>query len=671
MKGLQLIRQDLTAMWKHKHGRIALIFLALVPLIYSGLFLSGYWDPYGRVDELPVAVVNMDEGAVMDEKPIQAGSDFVDSLKENKELDFRFVAEENAEQGLKSGKYYMIITIPKEFSTNISTLMEEERRPAKLLYKINPGKNFVASQISSTAVEKMKTKISNSVTKSYAEGVLSKFQDVSKGMSEAGEGADTLHQGIADARDGSVEITDGLGKFANGIGEVQEGSYKLSESGQELTAGADRVNQGTTALAAGMNQLSQGTASLEKGAKEAAEGTERLSLENQTLIQKQTEVNSSQAALKTQLEQFAENHPELKDDPDFQKITALSSGIVKAGQEMKTAEIELGNGAGNVAAGQAEIVEGIKTLSGKMSAAAESAEELAEGTTGLSEGYAKWNKGFAFLQTGLGELQKGTAPLQSGSVSLTDGLAKLSDGSEDLAAKLKEGAEETAAVQQDDELTTMFSEPVQLVESNLSEVPNYGAGIAPYFLSLALFVGGIMAANILPLSKREKPLANGTHHFLNKLGLVYTMGLIQALIVDAVVLLVFHLDVASVPLFILSSVIISFTFMTLILMLITVFGLLGKFLAVTLLVFQLATCGGTFPGELSFPFLSKIGQFMPMAHSLHGLQDVITLGDWSQLQVQCWTLAGYLFAAGMITWFVSHLQHRSVPGEPISVEKAG
>ncbi|RIW28450.1 YhgE/Pip domain-containing protein [Bacillus salacetis] len=671
MKGLQLIRQDLTAMWKHKHGRIALIFLALVPLIYSGLFLSGYWDPYGRVDELPVAVVNMDEGSIMDEKPIQAGDDFVANLKENKDLDYRFVAAENAEQGLENGKYYMVITIPKDFSANIGTLMEEERRPAKLLYTTNPGKNFVASQISSTAVEKMKTKISASVTKSYAEGVLSKFQDVSKGMSEAGEGADMLHQGVADAREGSVKVTDGLLKFANGVGKAQEGSKRLSESGQELAAGFDQVNRGAAALAAGMSELSQGTAALEKGAVEAAEGSERWSTGNQSLIQKQTEVNSSQEALKTQLQQFAENHPELKDDPGFQKITALSSGLADAGKEMESAEIQLGSGAEKISAGQAGIVQGIKTLSGKMVTAAESASKLSEGTDGLSDGFAEWNRGITSLKTGLEELRKETDPLQSGSVSLTDGLAQLTEGSGELSRKLKVAAEETAAVQQDDELTAMFSEPVKLVESNYSEVPNYGAGIAPYFLSLAFFVGGIMAANILPLGKREKPLANGTHHFLNKLGLVYTIGLIQALIVDAVVLLAFQLDVASVPLFILSSIIISFTFMTLILMLITVFGLLGKFLAVTLLVFQLATCGGTFPGELSFPFLSKVGQFLPMAHSLQGLQDVITLGDWSELQVQCWTLAGYLFAAGVITWFVSHLQHRSIPGETISTDRVG
>ena len=180
--------------------------------------------------------------------------------------------------------------------------------------------------------------------------------------------------------------------------------------------------------------------------------------------------------------------------------------------------------------------------------------------------------------------------------------ASLETGSNKLSSKLNEAADKTASLQYSDSTTSMFSEPVQLVQSNLSEVPNYGTGIAPYFLSLAFYVGGIMASNILPLGRRQNLKVTGTVHFTNKLGLVYVIGLIQALLVDAVVLLGFHLHVASVPVFILSSIIVSFTFMTFILMLVTVFGVVGKFAAVTLLVFQLATCGGTFPANLECRF---------------------------------------------------------------------
>jgi putative membrane protein len=136
------------------------------------------------------------------------------------------------------------------------------------------------------------------------------------------------------------------------------------------------------------------------------------------------------------------------------------------------------------------------------------------------------------------------------------------------------------------------------------------------------------------------------------------------LFVDLVVLFGFKIHVASVPMFILSSVIISLTFMTFILMLVTLFGVAGKFMAVTLLVLQLATCGGTFPGELSNPVLSKIGNVLPMAHSLRSFQDVITLGDWAGLQQQIIILLFYLVIAGGIGWLTSHLQHSKSAVEP-------
>ena len=95
--------------------------------------------------------------------------------------------------------------------------------------------------------------------------------------------------------------------------------------------------------------------------------------------------------------------------------------------------------------------------------------------------------------------------------------------------------------------------------------------------------------------------------------------------------------------------------MTFILMLVTVFGVAGKFMAVTLLVLQLATCGGTFPGELSNPALSKIGSILPMSHSLRSFQDVISLGDWAGLQKQIVILLFYLVIAGVIGWVTSHV----------------
>ncbi|MED1556484.1 YhgE/Pip domain-containing protein [Bacillus paramycoides] len=666
MKGIQLIFKDWKAMWNHKHGRIALIFLLIVPLIYAGFFLAGYWDPYGRLDKLPVAVVNLDKGAVMDEKAIHAGDDFVKNLKENKELAFHFVSEKNADEGLKEDKYYMVVTIPEDFSKKVSTLMDEKPEPAQLQYKVNPGKNFVAAQIGTTAVENMKTKISNSITKSYTEGVFSKFQDLAQGLNDASNGAGKLHEGTTDAKNGINELSSGINRLSDGANQLKEGSDKLAASQGALIGGANELSQGATSLHNGMELLTEGEKGLQEGVSNLSAGTNEWISGNEKLAEGQAKADEAANAVKKQLEEYAKNHPEVQQDPAFQQIVATSSGLAKATNTLNASQQQLTQGARKLTDGQHNIEEGMNTFGAKLNEATSGTKKVADGAANLADGFTKWGNGFTSLQQGVNHLASGGTELNNGAGKLTDGLVKLDDGAKELSTKLGEGAKKIANVRNDDARNAMFSEPVQLVKSTVSDVPNYGSGIAPYFLSLAFYVGGIMASNILPLGRRQNMKVSGTVHFINKLGLVYLIGLIQAFLVDTVVLGFMKLEVASVPLFVLSSIIISFTFMTFILMLVTVFGIVGKFAAVTLLVLQLATSGGTFPGELNIAVLSKIGQFLPMSHSLRGLQDVISLGDWSQLRMQILILLCYLVVAGGIAWITSHIQHKETNAEQVS-----
>lgn len=661
MKGLQLIKRDFMAMWKHPHGRIALIFLILVPLIYAGFFLAGYWNPYGHLENLPVAVVNQDEGAMMDGDRIEAGNDFVKELKENKELEFHFIPEKEADQGLKDGDYYMVLIIPKDFSKNISTLMDDNPIPAKLISKTNPGNNFVASQISSTAVEKINAKISNSITKTYADGVFTKFSEIAAGLETAGDGANELHQGISDAKNGMAELSDGYSQLGQGMGQLTEGSNKRLSGEQALSSGAADLESGSLSLSEGMGQLSDGLGTLKVGGEQVATGVKQWSASNERLIEGQTKANDAAQLLQNQISAYSQSHREAGEDPEFQKLQAIANGLAEATGQLQAGQVQLAQGAQKVAAGQESLSSGLDMFSEKFGGAAAGAENLASGAVKFNDGFEDFSEGYGSLNNAIRKAASGTMPLQEGADKILDGLGQLSDGADTLALKLTDAAEQTSSVKNSDALTNMFSEPVVLEQKDVSNVPNYGAGIAPYFLSLAFFVGGIMASNILPLGRRQERIVNGTHHLINKLGLVYTIGLIQAIIVDVIVLCGFNLEVASIPLFVLSSVIVSFTFMTFILMLVTVFGVLGKFLAVTSLVFQLATCSGTFPMELGNPILSKVGQWMPMAHSLKSLQEVISLGNWHDLQNQLFILGMYLAGAVIIAWVASHIQHRETP----------
>jgi putative membrane protein len=657
MKGFTLLLQDLKAMVSHKHRRIALGFLLLVPLIYSGLFLSGYWNPYGKLEQLPVAIVNEDEGGVMEDEPIEAGKDFVKELKKSEDLNFKFVSSTEAKEGLKKGTYYMVVTIPKDFSEKVSTLMDEHPEPAELLYKDNPGKNFVASQISSSATEKMKSKLSDTISKSYADGVFSKFEELGKGLTKASDGANKLHEGISDEKAGMNKVAAGIDSLGEGSLNLQAGSKKLSAGAGSFESGLHHLDSSSAQLAGGMKSLSQAGEKMNNGTEQLASHTKQLAGAENRLTQQQTEARKEAEELKNELQAYQESHPEVKNDPEFATIQSQAEKVSASTSELENEQVKIHQQSEQLAGAQSNLHAGFSQLADKLNHASNGASELASGTSTLSSGFADWNKGFTNLTAGIDRLTNGTDKLSSGVGALNEGLTNLEAGSGELSTKLTDAAEKTSAVHSTDELSAMFSDPVHLVKSNVSKVPNYGTGIAPYFLSLALYVGGIMAANILPLARRNDLRINGTTHFINKLGLVFFIGAIQALIVDGVLLFGFHLEVVNIPLFILSSVIVSFTFMTFIFMLITVFGFVGKFLAVTFLVLQLATCGGTFPRDLNTPILRIIGENLPMAHSLSSFQEVITLGDFTQLTHQLWILFAYLAVAGGIAWFTTHVQH--------------
>ncbi len=151
---------------------ITILGIACVPALYNISFLTSMWDPYGRLDQLPVAVVNQDQSASFQDKTLTIGDDMVDNMKESKSLDFHFVSEKNAEKGLEEGDYYMVITLPEDLSEKATSLLTNQPEPITISYQTSKGHSFVASKMGESAMEKLKTSVSETITKTYTTAVL-------------------------------------------------------------------------------------------------------------------------------------------------------------------------------------------------------------------------------------------------------------------------------------------------------------------------------------------------------------------------------------------------------------------------------------------------------------------------------------------------------------------
>ena len=256
---------------------ITIIGIACVPALYNVSFLTSMWDPYGRLDQLPVAVVNQDQSATFQDKTLTIGDDMVDNMKESKSLDFHFVSEKDAESGLEEGDYYMVITLPEDLSEKASSLLTDQPEHLTISYQTSKGHSFVASKMSESAMEKLKASVSETITETYTSAVFDSMGEIQSGMVEAA--------------DGSQQLTDGVSQLETGSQTLSSGLSTLSSSGQSLVTGANQLATGVVSYTDGVNQaasgsqtLSSGLTTYTNGVASLASGAEQLNANSSQLI---------------------------------------------------------------------------------------------------------------------------------------------------------------------------------------------------------------------------------------------------------------------------------------------------------------------------------------------------------------------------------------------------
>lgn len=279
--------------------KIVLVAIITIPMLYAGIFLGSMWDPYGKAEDIPVAVVNNDKQVTYNDKTLDVGNELVKNLKDNKSMKFSFMDETQAMNGLKDGTYYMVITIPSDFSKNATTLLDEHPEKMKLEYTTNPGTNYIATKMDDTAVSKIEESVSASVTKTYANTIFSQVKTLSSGLKDASDGSTKLYDGVNDAQDGSKLINDNLKVLANstltfengtstlvkGLSDYTNGVTSLQKGSIQLQDGLTQLNGNTPALASGIAQLTDGSQQLQSGVNEYTGGVNQLSDSSALLVE--------------------------------------------------------------------------------------------------------------------------------------------------------------------------------------------------------------------------------------------------------------------------------------------------------------------------------------------------------------------------------------------------
>lgn len=316
--------------------KVVLVAIIIIPMCYAGIFLGSMWDPYGNSGAIPVAVVNNDHDVEYNGKTLDVGKELVSNLLENDAMKFQEVDAVSAEKGLEDGTYYMIITIPNNFSEHATTLLDENPKKMELQYTTNPGTNYIATKMDDSAMAKIRDSVSETVTKTYAETLFAQIQEVSSGLKEASDGSGQLADGAATAKNGSETIASNLNVLASSTLTFEDGANTLVKGLQEYTDGVDRVHDGaaqlnsgvqtmaesSTALVSGVDALHTGSNALTQGVKSYTDALSQLNAGS-------NQIASNNAALNLGMQQLAQGTTSLHKGSTavLQGLTTLSNTI--------------------------------------------------------------------------------------------------------------------------------------------------------------------------------------------------------------------------------------------------------------------------------------------------------------------------------------------------------
>lgn len=870
---------------------IILIAIITIPAIYTSVFLGSMWDPYGDADELPVAVVNHDKKVKYEGKTLQVGDDLVKNLKDSGSLDFRFVSDKKAKEGLESGEYYMIISIPEDFSKNATTLMDKNPKQMKLIYKTNPGTNYVASKMDDSAMAKIEKSVREKVTETYVKTVFAQIKTAGSGFQEAADGSgkiesgakklkagnDTIEQnlnklasstltfqngakslsvglkaytdgvakvdsgakslksgtktlkdGVAQLSSGATQLSTGskslkigIAKYTNGVSTAQAGSKQLVAKNTALTSGVDQLSEGiksgtaqlkegtgslTTGidsvltaakqssaligqqigqqlpestdiqqLSAGMTQLNDGIQQLnkslngsaattqstktttttvdntdsKKAAESAATAKEKVNtlqskvskLKNSSVLSKLSDEEKEQllseigevesvasdveenvdetytnaqkasqakattttkvstqsassdetlAAVKQQVSALASNSEKVlpkgsqavtsmysglktvKTGLDqqgttpetmgmIQALTALKSGSSQVDAGLTTLESGLSTGTGqlkigiaNYTAGVNRLNTGLTTLKNNYSKALNSGAkqlnnginqvssnlptfmsgttQLYNGTKTLKKGTATLvannntlNSGAGQLASGAGQIADGSSKLAAGSTTLGNGIGTLQSGSKTLKDSLQKGADQVNSIKATNKTSKMFAVPVKAKNVEYSHVDNNGHAMAPYMMSVGLFVACMAFTLMYPLMEKNEEVKSGLQWWLSKVTVMAAVSIVQAVIMVAVLMGINGLEPHYVGKTFGMAVLASMAFMSLICFGEMLLNRVGSFVMLVFMVVQLGAAGGTYPLDMAPHFYTVLHKYMPFSYTVHAFRHTLSM----------------------------------------------
>ena len=667
----------LQAEWKHLfNNKILLISMAVIsfiPILYSGFFLGSIWDPYGQTKNLPVAFVNEDKGASLNGKALNVGESVEKKLKDNHDLGWEFVSKQQADEGVNSGHFYAVVTIPSDFSQKAASITKSEPQQAVINFTTTPAKNYIGSLVSNQAAAKVKSSVSEQITQAYAKGILENLDKLGIGLDAAANGASTLHDGLGRLQSGAQTYVGGVKQLAVNQQSLAGGLAQLSDGSRKLQAGLGQLSNNLptesqlSQLSDGMKQLQSGinqlNASVSNPSPALVAQQNKVKTDAQTLVQTMQDSKSDLLAAGDTLRTLGAQVAASGSDSttiSLPQISNISRAFTKTQTiiaqttillgDLQTLTQQLSAQQTQLQAGVSALNNGVNQLTPNAITAFNGYNSVRFANNQLLAGSASLTNGLSEAKSGSQKLANGASLLESRSGALIDGTSQLANGADTLANKLADASNRIKIQPTGATTQQQIANPVKSEMTEKGNVPNYGYALSPYVLSLSLFVGAIVLNVIYPIRKTFSEQESAIRWWLSKASVAGVAAFMQATILMLVMVFFLGLTPEHPAHFIGAIYLTSFAYMSIVSLLVIVLDNPGRFLAMVLLVLQLGSSEGTFPIQTANGFFQAINPLVPMTYSIRALRQAISGGlDNAFYGGSMWVLAGFLLVANLLT----------------------
>ena len=613
---MHTVIKDAFSAFKKPFVWIAIIAIPIIVACFGLLYFGTFISPDERLKDLPIAVINKDKGATVDDQTYTYGADLADSITETDKAKWQIEDASLLDEGLENTDYFLAIIIPEDFSERVSAGQTQEPTQANITFYKNVRKNYMLSTLSSRIESSLKELVNQSITEQYSKAYVDGLISAKDGYNSAAEGADSLTDGLTTLEDGSNTLS-------SGIQSASSGAQSLTSGLEQLSSGAQSLEEGGTTLTNSSAQISQGLSSLSNG----SNTFNNTLAENQSAIASQYGGDPSSAipALQEQYTQALKNYATnvviaTKTGQDPSQVSTeelqqtLSALTTTAGATGAYSTLD------QTISGYSSIHDGIQSLSSVYGTFDSGLNTYTSSTGQLSSGLSS-------AQTGATNLSSGASQLESGASSLSSGITSAKDGSSTLSSSLSEGSEtiDSSVTASSDDIAEYMSEPVSVNDETYGNLDKFGYGFAPLFLTLSIWLGSLIIFFLFDPFPTKKNL--GASRFAVIFGrwpLYFIVGLLEVAIVLAGAFYL-GLPCTNVALLIAFFLVMSFSFIC-IMQFFNFFDVIGKAIAVLFVIIQLVFCSGTFPAQLGNDIAAAVGPCLPFYYAIDGIRELMSGG---------------------------------------------